>query len=150
MKKNQSSNIIQSKNNLLSGSDTVHLSTEGKKLSDCSIRPAFSDNILNKAKNNPNEAEELAYNYAYNHDLLSIDIPESLKFEDTYYCDGTPFLDRKYIATFDNEAEEYRQKRIDLYESEKVKGSSDSDILAKLFNFYDNLPFSYQLKIGYL
>lgn len=129
---------------------TVKISVRGKTLSEQGIKAAYSNRILDLYKSNPEEATKAAKDYTYNNDLLLIPTPTSLKIEDSRFLDGTPVTDKAYIGRFESEAGNFRQQRIELYESEKPKGTPAAEIMRKLFDMYDNLPDAYKLKIGYL
>jgi len=128
-------------------SDTAKLFTTNNNVSN---KQDYNEKLLQKAYENPGLARDLANNYAGGLDLLYIpSMPASLKIEDTFYADGTSVTDRTYLQNFNKEASIYREERIELYNTEKAKGTSDADILSKLFDYYSNLPESYQKKIGY-
>ncbi|MGE5491547.1 MAG: hypothetical protein ACM31P_09725 [Actinomycetota bacterium] len=97
------------------------------------------------AHSDPKLAEKLAYDYS--HDSLA----PWLDFSD--HVNGTGPI--RYAATGEpvtEESESYfnsvssaeRQKRVELYDAEKAKGTPAADILDKIFGYIDTLPTRYK------
>lgn len=122
------------------------LSAESGARSDATLPNSFSQ----AAHADPKLAEKLAYDYS--HDPL---VPW-LDFSD--HTNGTGPI--RYAATGQPVTEESEgyfnrfssaelQNRVDLYNSEKAKGTPAADILDKIFGYIDTLPTRYKEMINW-
>lgn len=106
--------------------------------------------VLNNAKADAVFAEKMARDYAYDDSYVItgplVDISSYPTIRYTYT--GEVMTDGN-LTEFKTEAAKARTDRISLYESEKAKGTSDVDILEKLFRFTDTQSDSYLNIVGW-
>ncbi len=101
-------------------------------------RVAMRSSMLEAANADPIMAEKLAYGFTYNYlDSAMLDLSDRPNIR--YAATGelvTPTSER-YFATI---SEAMQCQCSSLYRQEKIKGTPDSDILEKVFEFHDSMP----------
>lgn len=109
-----------------------------------------SDSVLAKllsesAHEDPDKAEELAYERAHSPYAPWLDFSEHVNGTGPirYAATGEPVTEESE-AYFNSVASAELQKRIDLYDAEKAKGTPAADILDKIFEYMDTLPARYR------
>lgn len=106
--------------------------------------------VINNAKEDTSFAEKMTKDYAYDDSYMTtgplVDISGYPTIRYTYT--GEVMTDGN-LAEFKAEAAKARTDRISLYESEKAKGTSDVDILEKLFRYTDTRSDSYLNIVGW-
>lgn len=106
--------------------------------------------VINNAKEDAAFAEKMTKDYAYDDSYMTtgplVDISGYPTIRYTYT--GEVMTDGN-LAEFKTEAAKARTDRISLYESEKAKGTSDVNILEKLFRYTDTRSDSYLNIVGW-
>lgn len=138
---------------LASASDTVTISQAAKDLavSGTSVDSTSTDSssydwLSEAAHSNDSLAASIAKNYAYADELCTIDADTSEEMARNGTLYG--YLTRVENSTQD-ERTAVREARIELYQSEKAKGTSDADIVDKLIAYQNALPDDYKQLTGW-
>jgi len=138
--------------------DTVTISNTGRALSISQNTQSNNidrmNNKLDNARNDPDYAKTLAKNLAHSDFLMSIDgstISEGGDIAVTRYTNGDLVYKastRTSVQKWEEEAEQYKQENIDLYNTEKEKGTSDINIIMMIMEKNMNLPESFRKQQG--
>lgn len=138
--------------------DIVEISDTGRKLS--ISKNVKSENInrmnskLDSARNDPNYAKTLAKDLAHSDFLMNVDIStisEGGNIAVTRYTNGDLVNTRSTITNvrkWESEAEQYKKDNIELYNTEKAKGTSDINIIMMIMEKNMNLPESFRKQQG--
>lgn len=138
--------------------DTVSLSETAMKLSISNgARPENIERMnkmLENARNDPDYASTLAKNLAYSDFLMSVDvstISEGGDVSTARYTNGSPMTKTSTVTSvqkWENEAKQYKEENINLYNTEKEKGASDLNIIMMIMEKNINLPESFRKQQG--
>lgn len=132
--------------------DTVSISEAGKALAaNEESKATFSSgnrwNSLAEAAHNMSEADAdqmvSGMSYASDGVLVSLEDYPSLRLSSTGQV-----VTKEDMAYFDGMMESVKQGRINLYESEKAKGTHAAEIMDKIVAYMDSLPMKYQILAG--
>lgn len=111
---------------------------------------AYQELLMKNVKENPAWGEQFTKDFAYDKGFETtgplMDISNYPTMRYTYTGE---MVTNSNLAAFKAEAATARTGRVALYEEEKAKGTSDADILEKLFRFTDTQSDSYLSKIGW-
>jgi hypothetical protein len=138
--------------------DTVTISNAARQLS--ISEDTRSENVermnkkLDRARNDPVYAKELARGLAHSDFLMGIDvstISEGGSIAVTRYTNGD-LVNRpstiNSVQKWQNEAKQYKAENIELYNLENKKGTSDLNIIMKVMERNMGLPESFRKQQG--
>jgi len=138
--------------------DTVTISDTGRKLSiSQNTKPETIDRMnrkLDNARNDPNYAKTLAKNLAHSDFLMSVDVSTISEGGDiavTRYTNGDLVNKASTITSvqkWENKAQQYKKENIDLYNTEKENGTSDTNIIMMIMEKNMDLPESFRKQQG--
>ena len=107
--------------------------------------------IVDRIKDDPSFADEMAYIYSFSPDGELIDLEKDLPPLDGSKGTGTyKTIDEyfKHSTEFDVAAQEVMRQRQQIYMSMKAQGASGLDIFSSLMEFNKTLPTDYQQTTG--
>lgn len=103
-----------------------------------SERVALRTSMLEAANADPQMAENLAYGFTYNYlDSAILDLSDRPNIRYTATGELVTPQSERYFKTI---SEAMQRQCANLYQQEKSKGTPDSEILEKVFNFHDSMP----------
>jgi len=134
-----------------SSTDTVTISSAAKAAAQASegYNAAFRNKIIQAAEADPQFAARTAYEYA--HDTWSMTGPlVNINTTPMTYSFTGEVVTPENLAAFKSEAASARTAKIAIYDSEKAKGTSDVEILKKLYATTNSQPDDYLTKIAWV
>lgn len=99
---------------------------------------AWRQYLLDRAANDPAEAEDLARKYAFN--SLNGQILDLSEYPTIRYSATGEIVNDESTAWFERNLQLMQKQRSELYESEMMKGTPASVVLEKILDFNDALP----------
>ncbi|MDQ7990410.1 MAG: hypothetical protein REI09_12310 [Candidatus Dactylopiibacterium sp.] len=123
--------------------DTVTISDAAKALAYSGSgatqpRTAIQERLLRSASSDTQSAEKIAYDMANVPSAIMYDIRDSLKSEnidDIKLSSTGRKIDDAFKKNFSKEAAEIDAKRLEIYNTEKAKGTHPVEIIAKMIDF---------------
>ncbi len=109
-------------------------------------RTAIQERLLKSASSDTQSAEKLAYDMANVPSTIFYDIRESLKsgnMDDIKLSSTGRKIDEAFKEKFLKEAAEVDAKRLEIYNTEKVKGTDPVTIIAKMIDFTNSQSRDY-------
>lgn len=138
--------------------DTVTISHTGRQLS--TSEDTRQENVermnkkLDRARNDPIYANELARGLARSDFLMGLDvstISQGGSISETRYTNGdlvNSSSTKSSVQKWRNEADQYKAENIGFYNVEKEKGTSDLNIIMEIMERNMNLPESFRKQQG--
>ncbi len=107
---------------------------------------AAQQRILKSAGSDPQSAEKIAYEMANTSSTIFYDIRDSLesgKMDDIKLSSTGRRIDDAFKEKFTKEAAEIDAKRLEIYNTEKAKGTNPVEIIAKMIGFTNSQSRDY-------
>ncbi|MBI3283512.1 MAG: hypothetical protein HYZ65_01490 [Burkholderiales bacterium] len=106
--------------------------------------------ISEMAHGNPETAEKLAYAFAHESDKPLLDISNWAKGEDHIkFSETGQYVNKADLDRFTQKANELLTKKFEIYQSEKIKGTPDADIVDKMIALVEEQSAEYKGIIGW-
>lgn len=132
-------------------STQVTISSTAQNLASQSVESPsqeFRRAAIEDAKQDPALAEKIAREFAYDDSLeKGGPLMDISNYPTARYSYTGELVTESNLATFKRQAADARVGRVELYQSEKSKGTSDVEILEKLFQYTDTLSDDYLAKL---
>ncbi|MCK9608212.1 MAG: hypothetical protein M0R33_17340 [Methylomonas sp.] len=141
---NSANNIIAG--NAASSDDSVQISGSAyKALNDSNATTSDGVKLIfDRVNSDPEFAKDMANAYTYSRDFEVVDLNKLPSLSDT----SAMAAYTQHVNDFENEANNIRDQRIQIYTELKGTGASDAEIFNKIMQFNKSLPEDYQAKTG--
>lgn len=132
--------------NAPNGGDTLQISGSAyKALNNSNATTADGvKSIFDRVNSDPEFAKDMANAYTYSRDFEVVDLNKLPSLSDT----SAMAAYTQHVNDFENEANNIRDQRIQIYTELKGSGASDAEIFNKIMQFNKSLPEDYQAKTG--
>lgn len=145
-------------NSTETSADTVKISDAAKALSTpdngtTQSRTGIQNGVLKSASEDPQFAEKYAYEMATIPSAMAYDISDSLKsqnYDDIKLSSTGRKIDDAFKEKFYKEAADIDAKRLEIYNTEKAKGTDPVTIIAKMIDFTNSQSREYLEGTGWL
>lgn len=147
------------KNLMAKATDAANSSSTGKVLASTSSngatqsRTAVQEDILRYARADSQDAERLAHDMAYSRSDICYDLTESIKtnrMEDIKLASTGEKVGDDYKRQFYQNASKIDAQRMQIYNTEKAKGTDPVIILNKMIDFTNSQSKNYLAATGWL